>query len=78
TGSSVPQNQGKGITVWSESWSQWLSNSATGALWTTADPELAVAAAPVPNEASPSATASATPSATASATPSARASTPAA
>jgi lipoprotein-anchoring transpeptidase ErfK/SrfK len=54
TGTGVPQNLGNGITVWTEAWSQWLSNSATGPVWTTADPEL-VAAAP---SAAPSASAS--------------------
>ena len=41
TGTNVPQNLGNGVTVWTEAWSQWLANSATGAHWTIADPELA-------------------------------------
>lgn len=67
TGTSVPQNLGNGITVWTESWSQWLANSATGAQWTTADPALATSAAPEPAVASPIASASASPSASPSA-----------
>jgi lipoprotein-anchoring transpeptidase ErfK/SrfK len=64
TGTGVPQNLGNGITVWTESWSQWLSNSATGALWTTADPGLvADPAQPVPSPSSPSSSASASASA---------------
>jgi hypothetical protein len=51
TGTGVPQDLGNGITVWTETWSQWLANSATGAVWTTADPDLAVPVA----SASPSA-----------------------
>jgi lipoprotein-anchoring transpeptidase ErfK/SrfK len=54
TGTGVPQNLGNGVTVWTESWSQWLANSATGPVWTTADSEL-VAEAP---SAEPSASAS--------------------
>lgn len=70
TGTGVPQNLGNGITVWTESWSQWLADSATGPVWTVADPELAAAAtAPEP---------SATPSSSPSASSSASASTPAA
>jgi lipoprotein-anchoring transpeptidase ErfK/SrfK len=68
TGTSVPQNLGNGVTVWTEAWSQWLANSATGAHWTTADPELGTS---VDAE-------SATTSAPPSATPSASASAPAA
>ena len=67
TGTSVPQNLGNGITVWTETWSQWLSKSATGAQWTTADPALVAPEVPEPAVASPSASASASSSASASA-----------
>jgi lipoprotein-anchoring transpeptidase ErfK/SrfK len=62
TGTSIPQNLGNGVTVWTEAWSQWLANSATGAVWTTADPELATSAnsEPPTDAASPSASSSAT------------------
>jgi hypothetical protein len=40
TGTNLPQDLGNGVTVWTEAWSQWLANSATGAHWTTADPGL--------------------------------------
>lgn len=66
TGTGVPQNLGNGVTVWTESWSQWLANSATGPVWTTADPSLA-STAPTGSSAQPSAPAS--PSASASASP---------
>ena len=72
TGTSIPQNLGNGVTVWTEAWSQWLANSATGAHWTTADLGLATSTtAELPNG-------SATPIATTSAMPSASASRPAA
>ena len=45
TGTSLPQDLGNGVTVWTEAWSQWLANSATGAHWTTAGPALAASPA---------------------------------
>ena len=45
TGTNLPQDLGNGVTVWTEAWSQWLANSATGAHWTTADPALAASPA---------------------------------
>jgi lipoprotein-anchoring transpeptidase ErfK/SrfK len=68
TGTSVPQNLGNGVTVWTEAWSQWLANSATGAHWTSTDPGLGTSVEDEP----------ATSSASPSATPSANASAPAA
>jgi lipoprotein-anchoring transpeptidase ErfK/SrfK len=63
TGTGVPQNLGNGITVWTESWSQWLAHSATGPVWTTADPALTAAVStPEPSDSAtpaPSASASA-------------------
>ncbi len=69
TGTGVPQNLGNGITVWTESWSQWLAHSATGPVWTTADSSLAGSSTtPEPSDsASASAEPSASPSASASA-----------
>lgn len=56
TGTGVPQDLGNGITVWTETWSQWLANSATGAVWTTADPDLVVpVASPSPSASLPAA-----------------------
>lgn len=56
TGTSVPQNLGNGITVWTESWDDWLARSENGAVVTT------VAATAVPtaeSSAEPSSSASA-------------------
>lgn len=36
TGTSSAQNLGNGITVWNESWPQWLARSATGSVSTVA------------------------------------------
>ncbi len=39
TGTSVPQNLGNGVTVWTSTWDEWLADSATGAVTTqTPDP----------------------------------------
>jgi hypothetical protein len=35
TGTPREQNLGNGITIWNESWDEWLAGSATGAVWTT-------------------------------------------
>lgn len=43
TGTDNPQNLGNGITVWNESWDEWLENSRSGAVMTS------VAGAPVPD-----------------------------
>jgi len=40
TGTSVPQNLGNGVTVWTETWDEWLAQSATGVVQTVADPAL--------------------------------------
>lgn len=69
TGTGLPQDLGNGITVWTETWSQWLANSATGPVWTTADPGLSAGGpSPAPsNSAASSATAPANQSASAAA-----------
>ena len=36
TGTSAPQNLGNGITVWNETWPQWLARSAVGSVSTVA------------------------------------------
>jgi hypothetical protein len=36
TGTSVPQNLGNGITVWTQTWDEWLAGSTTGAVTTVA------------------------------------------
>jgi hypothetical protein len=36
TGTSLPQNLGNGVTVWTTTWDEWLADSATGAIMTTA------------------------------------------
>ena len=36
TGTPRDQNLGNGITIWNESWDQWLAGSASGPVWTTA------------------------------------------
>lgn len=43
TGTSVPQNLGNGVTVWSESWDEWVAQSTGGATSTVADPQLTTA-----------------------------------
>lgn len=69
TGTGVPQNLGNGVTVWTEAWSQWLSNSATGAVWTTGDPSLIAAAPPAqPSPSAPETPTTDSPTATASPT----------
>ena len=35
TGTPRDQNLGNGITIWNESWDQWLVGSAAGPVWTT-------------------------------------------
>jgi lipoprotein-anchoring transpeptidase ErfK/SrfK len=35
TGTPREQNLGNGITIWNESWDDWLSRSASGPVWTT-------------------------------------------
>lgn len=47
TGTSNPQNLGNGITVWNETWDEWLANSRTGTVTTVA------AGASVPDPADP-------------------------
>lgn len=64
TGTSVPQNLGNGVTVWTETWDQWLAQSSNGAVQTVADPSLAPEQAPGPT-ASQSASPTASPSAVA-------------
>jgi len=34
TGTPRDQDLGNGITIWNESWDQWLAGSATGPVWT--------------------------------------------
>jgi lipoprotein-anchoring transpeptidase ErfK/SrfK len=36
TGTSTPQNLGNGITVWTETWEDWLKDSKAGSVMTTA------------------------------------------
>ncbi len=36
TGTSNPQNLGNGITVWTQTWDEWLTGSKTGAVTTVA------------------------------------------
>lgn len=36
TGTPRTQNLGNGITIWNETWEEWLAKSATGSVWTTA------------------------------------------
>ena len=45
TGTSNPQSLGNGITVWNESWDEWLANSRNGVVTTS------VGTAPVPDPA---------------------------
>lgn len=47
TGTSNPQNLGNGITVWNETWDEWLANSRAGAVMTV------VAGAPTVDPADP-------------------------
>ena len=72
TGTSVPQNLGNGITVWTESWDDWLTGSKAGAVRTTAAPP----PAPSTDATAPDATTPDSP-APASPTPSPAASAPA-
>lgn len=52
-GTSVPQNLGNGITVWTESWEDWLARSAAGPVITTT--EAATATEPADTVADPAA-----------------------
>jgi len=36
TGTPIPQNLGNGITVWTETWDEWLTHSKAGAVTTVA------------------------------------------
>ena len=47
TGTSNPQNLGNGITVWSETWDEWLAGSKVGRVMTVA-PEAPVEQTPAP------------------------------
>lgn len=57
TGTPREQNLGNGITIWNESWDQWLAGSASGPVWTTA------AAGSQPSEAASSSSGSPSPTA---------------
>jgi lipoprotein-anchoring transpeptidase ErfK/SrfK len=37
TGTPRQQDLGNGITIWNETWEQWLGSSATGPVWTSSD-----------------------------------------
>lgn len=53
TGTDNPQNLGNGITVWNETWDEWLADSATGAVSTVATaPTPDATATPIPTESS--------------------------
>lgn len=55
TGTDNPQNLGNGITVWNETWDEWLANSATGAVSTVPlvqTPTPATPATPTPDPSS--------------------------
>ncbi len=60
TGTSVPQNLGNGITVWTETWAQWLARSSAGVVFTTATQAPVADIAGTPNTGTPSATATPT------------------
>jgi lipoprotein-anchoring transpeptidase ErfK/SrfK len=54
TGTSSAQNLGNGITVWTESWDDWLKGSKVGAVPTTATvPDAATAAPTLPEPVNP-------------------------
>lgn len=61
SGTPRQQDLGNGITVWNETWDQWLANSATGAVWTTGPDGTTPSGSPSPSRASATSEASPNP-----------------
>jgi len=57
TGTPREQNLGNGITIWNESWDEWIAGSASGAVWTTAadgsQPAASRPSTPTPDSSTP-------------------------